>query len=161
MGNFREDLYYRLSVVPLIVPPLRERGSDVIYLVQYFLGQFARKFKRPVPELTSEDKARLKAHHWPGNVRELKNVVERAMILSNEGTLDFAIPEAPKISTEASGSFGNPFSDNPTMNELQGRYINYILNATAGKISGPGSAADILGMKRTTLYARMKKLGLA
>jgi len=160
-GNFREDLYYRLNVVPLIVPPLRERDNDVIYLAQHFLTQYARKFKRPVPELTSEDKARLKTHHWPGNVRELKNVIERAMILSNGEELDLTMPKAPKTSADVSDSFGNPFSDNPTMNELQSRYISYILNATGGKLSGPGSAADILGMKRTTLYTRMKKLGLA
>lgn len=160
-GNFREDLYYRLSVVPLIVPPLRERGNDVIYLAQHFLTQYAKQFSRPEPELTAEDKARLKAYHWPGNVRELKNVIERAMILSNEKELSLTIPRAPKTSPDVSDPFADPFSDNPTMDELQRRYITYMLNKTCRKLGGPGSAAEILGMKRTTLYARMKKLGLA
>ena len=160
-GNFREDLFYRLSVVPLIVPPLRKRGDDVVVLARHFLAQYAKKYNQPVPELTAEDKAMLKAYHWPGNVRELKNVIERAMVLSNGEKLELTIPRAPRKPSDVSTSFDNPFSDKPTMDELQRRYINYILNETSGKLSGPGGASAILGMKRTTLYTRMKKLDLA
>lgn len=158
-GNFREDLFYRLNVVPLIVPPLRKRGDDVVVLARHFLAQYARKYNQPVPELTSEDKTMLKAYHWPGNVRELKNVIERAMVLSNGEKLELTIPRAPRKPSEVSTSFDNPFSDKPTMDELQRRYINYILKETGGKLSGPGGASEIIGMKRTTLYTRMKKLG--
>ena len=160
-GNFREDLFYRLSVVPLIVPPLRKRGDDVVVLARHFLAQYAKKYNQPVPELTSDDRAMLKAYHWPGNVRELKNVIERAMVLSNGEELDLTIPKAPRKPSDVSTSFDNPFSDKPTMNELQRRYINYILKETGGKLSGLGGASEIMGMKRTTLYERMKKLGVS
>jgi len=160
-GNFREDLFYRLSVVPLIVPPLHKRDNDVVVLAQHFLVQYAKKYNQPIPELTSEDRAMLKAYHWPGNVRELKNVIERAMVLSNGEKLELTIPRAPRKPSDVSTSSDNPFSDKPTMDELQRRYVNYILKETGGKLSGLGGASEIMGMKRTTLYTRMKKLGLA
>ncbi|MBW2094754.1 MAG: sigma 54-interacting transcriptional regulator [Deltaproteobacteria bacterium] len=159
-GNFREDLYYRLNVVPLTVPPLRDRGDDVFYLAQYFLIRYANKYNRPVPTLTSRNKAWLKAYHWPGNVRELKNVIERLIILSSGKEVEFNMLERPRRHLNPSISDFNPISDRPTMEELQRRYIDYILKETSGKIAGPGGAAELLGMKRTTLYTRMKKLGL-
>ena len=130
-GNFREDLFYRLSVVPLIVPPLRKRGDDVVVLARHFLAQYAKKYNQPVPELTSDDRAMLKGYHWPGNVRELKNVIERAMVFSNGEELDLTIPRAPRKPSDVSTSFDSPFSDRPTMDELQRRYISYILTRTS------------------------------
>ncbi|MBI4764636.1 MAG: sigma-54-dependent Fis family transcriptional regulator [Deltaproteobacteria bacterium] len=159
-GNFREDLYYRLNVVPLIVPPLRERGNDSILLAQHLLARYAHRYKKPVPELTGEGKTSLKAYPWPGNIRELKNVIERSMIMFDGERLDLTIPMAPRKSKDPLSAPTASFSDKPAMDELQRRYINYILQETRGKISGPQGAAKILGMKRSTLYTRMKKLGL-
>ncbi|MBI4766855.1 MAG: sigma-54-dependent Fis family transcriptional regulator, partial [Deltaproteobacteria bacterium] len=159
-GNFREDLYYRLSVVPLIVPPLRERGNDSILLAQYLLVRYATIYKKPVPELSVEEKTSLKAYPWPGNIRELKNVIERSMIMFDGERLDLTIPMAPRKSEDPLSAPAASFADKPAMDELQRRYINYILQETRGKISGPQGAAKILGMKRSTLYTRMKKLGL-
>lgn len=153
-GRFRQDLYYRLNVVPLVMPPLRERGDDVILLAMEFLAQYARKYHRLLPELTRTDMSTLRSYPWPGNVRELKNVMERAAILSSVESLSLNLPAAG--SAEAS-----TFTDRPTMNELQRRYITHILSLTGGRIGGPGGAADILGMKRTTLQARMRKLGIS
>ena len=160
LGNFREDLYYRLNVVPLKVPPLRERGNDVIYLAQDFLNRYAKKYHRPLPILTAKNKSWLKAYHWPGNVRELKNVIERMMILSTGEKLEFEMLELLCQNIENPQLQSDPFSDKPTMDELQRRYIDHILKITNGKLSGPNGAAEILGMKRTTLHTRMKKLGL-
>jgi transcriptional regulator with GAF, ATPase, and Fis domain len=154
-GNFREDLYYRLCVVPFIVPPLRERGDDVILLAEKFLAQYARKYNRSIPSLSAEQKNILKSYNWPGNVRELRNVVERSVILSGPDKLQLAITSAPK--TE---SLSTLFSDRPTLDELQRRYISQVMEETGGKLAGPSGAAMILGIKRSTLQHRMKKLGL-
>lgn len=153
-GNFREDLYYRLSVVPMKIPPLRKRGEDIILLAEHFLDRYASKYHRHGLALNRENKARIAAYHWPGNVRELKNVMERAVILSHEGTLDISLPG------EKEGTFQRLFLKKPTLEELERQYILYILTETDNRIGGPGGAADILGMKRSTLYARMKKLGI-
>lgn len=160
-GRFREDLYYRLNVVPLILPPLRERGEDVLYLAEYFLKFYARKFRRALPVLTAEDKGRLTDYRWPGNVRELKNVIERSMVLSDDANLELLIPDYPIRPPNAGDSLPNSFSDMPSMEEMQRRYIRHVLEKTAGKIGGSGGASEILGMKRTTLYTRMKRLGVS
>jgi transcriptional regulator with GAF, ATPase, and Fis domain len=160
LGNFREDLYYRLNVVPLTVPPLNERGNDVIYLAEDFLNRYARRYQRRVPKLSPKNKSWLKAYHWPGNVRELKNVIERVMILSSEEMPDLSMLELYCQNLENVQLKRDPFSDHPSMDELQRRYISYILKFTNGKISGPKGAAGLLGMKRTTLHTRMKKLGI-
>jgi transcriptional regulator with GAF, ATPase, and Fis domain len=153
-GRFRKDLYYRLNVVPLKIPPLRERGDDVLLLARHFLHHFARKHNRLDIRLTAEVEAALKAYHWPGNVRELQNVIERGILLAENDSLDLTLPEGPE-------SLSNqPFADTPTMDELQKRYIRFILEKTGGRIGGPDGTAAVLGMKRTTLYTRMKRLGM-
>jgi transcriptional regulator with GAF, ATPase, and Fis domain len=161
VGNFREDLYYRLNVVPLIIPPLRERVNDPILLAQYLLVRYAQRYKKPIPELTMEDKASIKTYPWPGNVRELKNVIERSIILFDGRKLELTLPMVPiKSKNILSDDPAASFADKPVMDELQRRYIDYILKQTGGRISGPRGAARILGMKRSTLYTRMKKLGV-
>ena len=160
LGNFREDLYYRLNVVPITVPSLRERGDDIIYLAEEFLNRYAKRYNRPVPTLTAQNKSWLKDYHWPGNVRELKNVIERLMILSTGDKIEFNMLEISDRGLEKSNHSCLPFSDKPTMDDLQRQYIQFILKETNGKVSGPRGAAAILGMKRTTLYSRMKKLGI-
>jgi transcriptional regulator with GAF, ATPase, and Fis domain/tetratricopeptide (TPR) repeat protein len=154
-GRFRQDLYYRLNVIPLVLPPLRERGEDVVLLAKEFLSQYARKYHRVLPELSDNDISALMAYPWPGNVRELKNVMERTAILSSAWMLQLNLPVSPGAAPEPS------FIDSPTMDELQRRYVLHVLDLTGGRIGGPGGAAEILGMKRTTLQARMRKLRIS
>ena len=153
-GRFRQDLYYRLNVVPLRLPALRERGDDVVFLAREFLSQYARKYHRVLPDLKGSDISALLAYPWPGNVRELKNVMERTAILSSGERLQLNLPVSPGIHEDPT------FSDRPTLDELQRRYISHVLSLTGGRIGGAGGAAEILGMKRTTLQARMRKLGI-
>jgi transcriptional regulator with GAF, ATPase, and Fis domain/tetratricopeptide (TPR) repeat protein len=153
-GRFREDLYYRINVVPLAIPPLRERKEDIPLLARYFLAKHASRCGRPQIELTTKDEEKLIGYDWPGNVRELENVVERTVLLSMGEELDFRLP------AEDLNVGGNLFSDYPTLDEMQRRYIRQVLDKTNGKIGGPGGAAEILGMKRTTLNDRMRRLGL-
>ena len=154
-GRFRKDLYYRLNVVTLTLPPLRDRGKDVVMLARHFLAYYSAKDKVPELNLTAENEARLMAYDWPGNVRELKNVMERATILNTIEGLE------PHLRGESRLFITHPFADTPSLNEIQRRYIRYILNKTGGKMAGPGGAAKLLGIKRTTLYNRMKKLDMA
>ncbi len=153
-GRFRQDLFYRLNVLPIVLPPLRERGNDISLLAKHFFDRYANKYARKDLVLTREDEDALNGYSWPGNVRELQNVLERAVILSNGGRLVLDI-NSGHGSTESTN-----FSDTPTMDELQRRYISFILKKTGGQIYGEEGAASILGMKRSTLYSRMYKLGI-
>ena len=154
LGNFRADLYYRLNVIPIFLPPLRERGDDVFELAQKFLERSAQKYRLPVHSLTSKEKEWIKTYHWPGNIRELKNVMERAVIL-NSGPSQPSNPilELPSLANQNV----DYLVDRPTMDEMQRRFISRIMEETNQNLS---QAANILGMKRTTLYKRMVKLGL-
>ncbi|MBW2369836.1 MAG: sigma 54-interacting transcriptional regulator, partial [Deltaproteobacteria bacterium] len=153
-GRFREDLYYRLNVVALTIPPLRDRGDDVLLLARYFFRKYARKYKKSELRITPEDESRLMSYNWPGNVRELKNVLERAVILSTDEKIQLSTLSAPPPSVD------RLFETKPTMDELQRTYITHILETTGGQVGGPKGAAAILGMPRTTLQKRLKKLGL-
>ncbi len=154
-GRFREDLYFRLNVIPVHLPPLRERADDIPLLAEYFLDYYARKYnKRHDLTLTSEHKKKLKKYSWPGNVRELQNIMERAVLLSDENQLEIQLPAEIQTRTD------NPFADLPTMDELQRRYIRFVLDKCGGRIGGGGGAAEVLGLKRTSLYSRMKILGM-
>ena len=153
-GRFREDLYYRLNVIPITIPPLRERKADIPLLAEHFLHRFAAKYNRHELEITKDQAALLSAYDWPGNIRELQNVMERAVLLSMDGSLNLNLPADKQTAP------GQRFADLPTLDDLQRRYIQYVMAHTKGKISGPDGAAGILGMKRTTLHNRMKKLGL-
>jgi transcriptional regulator with GAF, ATPase, and Fis domain len=154
VGRFREDLYYRLNVVPIIIPPLRDRIDDIPLLSRHFIKLYASKNGRPVYELMSQDEARLREYSWPGNVRELQNVIERSVLLTDGQRLKLSLP------SQAKKSSASLFTDHLTLDELQRRYIRYVLEKTDGKISGSKGAASLLGMKRTSLYNRMKKLGI-
>jgi len=153
-GKFREDLFYRLNVVALTIPPLYERGEDVIILARYFLSLYGKEHNRKDIHLTPEDEDTLKKYHWPGNVRELKNVIERAVLLSTGDRLELNLPDDSRV------SFMQSLYDVPSMDEMQRRYIKYILEKSGNKISGQGGAAELLGINRVTLYSRMKKLGM-
>jgi transcriptional regulator with GAF, ATPase, and Fis domain len=153
-GRFRQDLYYRLNVVPLTVPPLRHRGEDVLFLARHFVRKFAVEFNRPEVALTAGDEVLLSAYHWPGNIRELRNVIERAVLLSEQGRLLLSLPGSTGTQPE------DDLSDWPSWEDMQRRYLKRVLEKTGGKIGGPGGAAEILGLKRTSLNARLRKLGL-
>lgn len=239
-GRFREDLYYRMSVVPLTLPPLRERREDISVLAHLFLDRYSRRYHRAIPAPGEADLAALLDYPWPGNVRELKSVVERAVILHREGPLHFDLPARaerngnggnggsgayggncgngaygghagngnspthphgnggtapaghagapafapgghtshgmppqsgfpqpqgdtaprPGFGAPPLATHGNPAEGWPSMDELQARYIRQVLELTNGRITGPRGALKILGMKRSTLYARMKQYGI-
>jgi transcriptional regulator with GAF, ATPase, and Fis domain/tetratricopeptide (TPR) repeat protein len=153
-GRFREDLFYRLNVIPMTLPALRDRREDIPILARHFLQRFSLKYNRQGLELTPEYEMLLASYDWPGNIRELQNVIERAALLSTDGQLHLDFPSPSSVIPK------HPFGDLPDLDELQRRYITYIMDKTNGKMSGPGGAAELLGMKRTSLYNRMRKLGM-
>ncbi len=155
-GRFREDLYYRLNVIPILIPSLRERKKDILHLARYFIKRYAVRYNRPEFELDEEQQGALLAYAWPGNIRELKNIIERGVLLSTDDRLGLDLPLSPTPPSTTE----NPFTDMPTLDEVQGRYISHVLRETKGRIGGPDGAAAILGINRTTLYHRMKKLGI-
>jgi formate hydrogenlyase transcriptional activator len=169
-GTFRSDLYYRLNVFPIEVPPLRERRSDITELARHFIERLARKVGSSVRELGADARQRLEAHAWPGNVRELQNTIERALI-SSPGTelvidwplagrrsvVDGAAPATANASVEvvASGS-----AEPTTLVEVERQHILAVLKRTAGTIEGPRGAAKLLDMKPSTMRYRIRKLGI-
>ena len=160
-GRFREDLLYRISVVPLTIPPLRERKQDIPGLVLHFVEQFAQRYDRHPQPVSPEELRRLCEYDWPGNVRELKNVIERAVILNNAGPLDFALGKTPAAPRPAdSASFLDTLEDTPTLSELEERYLRRIMERTEGRVRGPEGAETLLRIKRSTLYAKLKKYGI-
>jgi transcriptional regulator with GAF, ATPase, and Fis domain len=166
-GDFREDLYYRLNVFPLTVPPLRDRGNDVALLASAFAQRFARKMGRTLEPLSEEYIRRLQACSWPGNVRELENVIQRAVITAQEGclNLDRALPRTGEgVSTQRSTTSPEE-SDQQirTVQELQALERDNLIRAlktTGWKVSGKRGAAQLLGMNPSTLNSRMKALGI-
>lgn len=154
-GRFREDFYYRLNVIPVVLPPLRDRGDDILLLAHQFIERFSGKHNRPVLQLTPDAEAALKNYDWPGNIRELENTLERSVLLSPNDNLELSMPSSRKRFPSE-----HPFEDSPSLEEVQRRYISFVLKKTNGKIAGEDGAAVLLGMKRTSLYKRMKKLGL-
>ncbi|MDC7239811.1 MAG: helix-turn-helix domain-containing protein, partial [Spirochaetales bacterium] len=156
--RFREDLYYRLGVFPVFLPPLRERDEDVILLAEHFLGAAGGAEGFHNSALSA-----LLAHNWPGNVRELQNVIQRGALLARGGVI---LPE--HLSLEAGLSAVEcreeiPPSDSEgflTLQEMEKQHIKRALDLSSGKIYGSGGAAELLGMKPTTLQSRIKKLGL-
>jgi len=154
-GHFREDLFYRINVLETVLPPLRDRKMDIMVLTEHFLSFFKLKYRRPRLRLSASTRRRITEYDWPGNARELKNTVERAVLTSGPKTEDPDI-----LITDRRLPEDILHESLPTMDQLQRRYIEHILKNTGGKISGAGGAAEILGMKRTTLQARIKKLGV-
>jgi len=157
--KFREDLWFRLNVFPVWIPPLRDRASDIPALLQHFISIKSKELKLPaVPTVSPGVTDLLMAYHWPGNVRELQNVVERELILNPAGPLTFKQLNlsADDISDKTDGSL--PVIDN--LDEMTSRHIRSVLNKTEGKIHGPGGAAELLGINANTLRNRMNKLGI-
>jgi len=149
-GRFRRDLYFRVAVFPIRVPPLRERRGDIPLLVWSIVQEISSGMNKSVEDIRHKDMERLKSYDWPGNVRELRNMVERALILCTGPTL--------KISPPVSSSIGG--EQKVTLDEVQRRHILKVLETARGRIRGPGGAADLLGLKPSTLRSRMQRLGI-
>jgi len=150
--QFRSDLFYRISVFPIHVPPLRERRSDIPLLVRYFCKKHARRMDKAINTIPTHTMKALKDWGWPGNVRELENFIERSVILSEGEAL-----HSPLF--ELTAEPGN-FEEESTLEQAERRYIIRILKETRGVISGPRGAAGRLGLKRTTLQSRMRRLSI-
>lgn len=168
-GSFRSDLYYRLNVFPLAVPPLRERASDIPQLATFFLSRYSRALGKRIEGISTAATERLKSYFWPGNVRELQNVIERALILSRGPTLDLendlislstsvGLPDrAPEVAEPDPSASPSPLK---TLEEVERTHILAVLQQTRGVIEGSKGAAKTLGMHPNTLRHRMEKLGI-
>lgn len=173
-GRFREDLFYRLSVFPVAVPPLRERGEDVVQIAAHLLRQISKELGRDTPELSVAQAEQLKAYEWPGNVRELRNTLERAVILSQDGRLVFDLLGLEAPGSDAAASSGNGPPSAPAESNAGGQDVftevrmraferdNLVraLERCHWRVAGPDGAAALLGIKPTTLNGRIKKHGI-
>ena len=151
--QFRADLYYRLNVIPIVLPPLRDRVQDIPLLVEHFVRKFSARMNKPVTEIPDELMNVLKGHDWPGNIRELQNVIERAVIFSQESVLRLPFTELKQMTQQ-------PSTASCTLDEAQREHILGVLKQTNWVISGLHGAATRLGLPRTTLIYRMRKLGI-
>ncbi|PLX42371.1 MAG: hypothetical protein C0609_09670 [Deltaproteobacteria bacterium] len=154
-GLFRSDFYYRLNVFPIRIPPLRERVEDISILAKYFMEMFCKKFGKPTLSMTRGDLDVLKSYHWSGNIRELRHVIERAVLLSRGGRLTIPPLETSPLGVGMDDARIIPLKD------MEARYIVKALERTGGKVSGDGGAAELLGVKPSTLYSMMKRLGIS
>lgn len=149
-GRFRQDLYYRLNVFPIVLPPLREHPEEIPQLVWEFVAEFGEKMGKRIRRVDSRDMERLKAYPWPGNVRELRNIIERAMIVSRSDILELQSLSADSLQSTAT----------LTLEDVERRHIRHVLELAGGKVKGPGGAAERLDINPSTLNSRMQKLGI-
>ena len=150
-GKFRQDLFYRLNVFPIVIPPLRDRSGDIPILVRAFVREFEKKLGNQIDKIPQRTMKALKSYTWPGNVRELRNIIERGMILSKDKTL---VPELPKTEVAEVDHTGS-------LDDIIRREILAVLKQTHWRVAGRDGAAEMLGLKRSTLYSKMKKLGIS
>jgi transcriptional regulator with PAS, ATPase and Fis domain len=146
-GKFREDLYYRLNQVPLMMPPLRERGEDIILLAEHFLATYAHKYNKVVKELNRDARQRLLRHTWPGNVRELMHAVERAVLLAKGSSLcaqDFVLKDSSRRTSQ---------TQTLNLERLEQEAIERAMNIAGGNVT---KAAELLGITRFALYRKLK-----
>ena len=154
-GTFREDLYYRLNVFPLTLPPLRERPEDIPLLVRHFVHSYARRLRKRIDTIPAEALDALAGYHWPGNVRELQNVIERAVILTPDTVL-----RLPPAEWQRSRAVLDTAANRQTLEEVERAHILQVLQDTSWVIGGPQGAAARLGVRRTSLIYRLEKLGI-
>jgi len=152
-GTFREDLFYRLNVFPIEIPPLRERREDIPLLVHYFVSKISRRMRKTIKTIPKKAMDALTNSPWKGNIRELENLIERAVILSQGEELKVPISELKNASTRTAGP-------GTTFQQAERNAIIDALKVAAGQISGKGGAAERLGLKRTTLQNKMRRLGI-
>jgi len=152
--RFRADLFYRLNVFPILVPPLRSRLQDIPRLTRHFALMYGSKMGKPLGAIGEAVLDKLVAYHWPGNVRELQNVIERAVILSVDGRLELDDSLAAPVAASRT-------SENRSLEDMEREHILSVLESVGWRVSGDRGAARILGLKRTTLEARLRKLGIS
>ena len=150
-NTFREDLFYRLNVFPIHVPPLRDRADDIPLLVWRFVDEFSKAFAKRIDEISQEDMEALQRYSWPGNIRELRNIVERAMIVATDARLSIALPPQADLTGRTT---------RVTIADVQKAHIQSVVESCGWRIRGTGGAAERLGLRPTTLETRMAKLGL-
>lgn len=156
-GHFRLDLYYRLNVFPIVLPPLRERKEDIELLVNYFIKKYTQQLKRGKVTISDFALDQLKNYNWPGNIRQLEHLIERSILLTQGSLIDTVeLPEPPSQIPENKPGGGRI----KTMEEMERDHIMSVLKECNGRVSGQGGAAEILDMPATTLYSKMKKLGI-
>jgi formate hydrogenlyase transcriptional activator len=158
-GEFRSDLYYRLNVFPVMLPPLRERHEDIPALIEHFVGIYGRRMGREIQHIPAATLSALTSYHWPGNIRELQNLIERAVILSNDGVLPNPLPTLPAGTVTVFAPAASPAGT--TLKDSERKLILRTLEAVGWVIGGPKGAATRLGLKRTTLIHKMQKLGIS
>ena len=149
-GKFREDLYYRLAVFPIHIPPLRERREDIPSLIKFFVNEFTEKMGKRIQNVPRKTIEALQRYSWPGNVRELRNVIERAVIVTTTDILSVELAQLKKGTLSRIG----------TLKEAECAHIMEVLEKTGWRIKGPGGAAELLGLKPSTLYSSMSRLGI-
>lgn len=155
-GRFRADLYFRLNVFPIQLPPLRDRSEDIVPLTQFFVSKFSRATGRKIRKISPKVLQQLCSYTWPGNVRELEHLIERSILMTTNGELDYVfIPES-----KDAGSKSEAFLLNRSLEEVERSYIIETLKRCGGKISGPGSAAEVLKVPGNTLHSKLKKLSI-
>jgi formate hydrogenlyase transcriptional activator len=153
-GEYRSDLYYRLNVFPIPLPPLRERREDIPALVEHFVEIYARRMDRQIDQIPAETMSALTSYPWPGNIRELQNFIERSVIVSSRGILT---PPLASLNSAAE----TESTEAVTLEDVEREHIRKILERTRWVVAGPNGAAARLGIKRSTLYFRMQKLGIS
>jgi formate hydrogenlyase transcriptional activator len=153
--QFRADLYYRLNVIPICLPPLRERVQDIPLLVEYFVQKLSARFNKPIDVIPDEVMEVLKAHDWPGNIRELQNFIERAVVFSPESVLRLPLADLKEVTKRWTAE-----SACRTLADAEREHILEVLRQTDGQIGGLDGAASRLGLPRTTLVYKMRKLGI-
>jgi formate hydrogenlyase transcriptional activator len=153
-GEYRSDLYYRLNVFPIPLPPLRERREDIPALVEHFVEIYARRMDRQIDQIPAETMSALTSYPWPGNIRELQNFIERSVIVSSRGILT---PPLASLNSAAE----TESIEAVTLEDVEREHIRKILERTRWVVAGPNGAAARLGIKRSTLYFRMQKLGIS
>jgi chemotaxis protein methyltransferase CheR len=154
-GQFREDLYYRLNVFPITIPPLRERKDDIPMIVNYLLKKYGERIGKQIERVPYDVIKALQEYHWPGNVRELENIIERSMIISPDSTLHLA----DKL--EAPDSTDHRIPQRKSLSEIEHDYILSVLIQTGWKIEGKNGTAKFLDINPSTLRTRMRKLNIA
>jgi formate hydrogenlyase transcriptional activator len=157
-GRFRSDLYYRLNVFPVVLPPLRERRDDIPLLARHFTQRFSRRMGRRIETIPAAVMDALARYSWPGNIREMQNVIERSVILSRGPVLEIPLSEFKQQAKSALADFSSSLS---TLEDAERKHILRALGETNWTIGGRAGAAFKLGMKRTTLQSKMRRLGIA
>ena len=156
-GKFREDLYYRLNVFPIQLPPLRERPEDIEPLANFFVARYSRNAGKRIKRIAPKALQQLRSYTWPGNIREMEHLIERSVLLTVGDTLqDIYIPKVANTENSSQAHLANR-----SLEEVERTYIIEVLQRCAGKISGTGGAADILQVPGNTLHSKMKKLGIS